>query len=206
MLSVAFAQNSHKTYSTGWHVFCQFTSQRSIDLSLPVPSSVIQEFIAWLSLRGSAPSTIATYVSGVGFHHKVHGHPDPTKTFLVSKMLVGCRRDRQVDKRRPITVPVLYQILAALSHVCSSRFEELLFKASMLCAFFGFMRVGEFTADSKGHIQESMLQLSDVTFSTAGINGDSVLISFRTCKNNQSGNPLVPLMFGFAQSRHYRTF
>ena len=30
---------------------------------------------------------------------------------------------------------------------------------------FGFMRVGEFTADSKNHIQDSVLLLSDVTFS-----------------------------------------
>ena len=73
--------------------------------------------------------------------------------------------------------------------MCESSFEELLFKAAMLCAFFGFMRVGEFTADSTNHIQDSVLLLSDVTFSSVGT--ESVLVSFRTCKTSQSGRPLV---------------
>ena len=160
--------------------------------TLPVHSTVIHEFIAWLSLRGLAPSTIATYVAGVGFYHKLHGHPDTTNDFVVSKLLEGCRRDRRnFDQRTPITVPILIRILGALPHICASRFEELLFRAAMLCAFFGFMRVGEFTADTKTSLQESVLLLSDVTFDKLGDDCESMLISFRTCKTNHSGIPLV---------------
>ena len=49
----------------------------------------------------------------------------------------------------------------------------------MLCAFFGFMRVGEFTADTKTSLQESVLLLSDVTFDKLGDDCESMLISFR---------------------------
>ena len=115
LLSVAFAKNSFRTYSTGWHAFCQFTRVRFEVPTLPVHSTVIHEFIAWLSLRGLAPSTIARYVAGVGFYHKLHGHPDTTNDFVVSKLLEGCRRDRRnFDQRTPITVPILIRILGAL--------------------------------------------------------------------------------------------
>ena len=101
---------------------------------------MVRAFIAWLPLKGCASSTCAssTYVAGVGFYHKFHGYPDPTKDILVSKLLEGCRRDRQIaDTRAPSTVPILITISRALPHVCESRFEELLFKAAMLCAFLG---------------------------------------------------------------------
>lgn len=195
LLSIAFSKNSYKTYSTGWNALCEFMGQGSAAPTMPITSAMVRAFIAWLSLKGCAPATIATYVAGVGFYHKFHGYADPTKDFLVSKLLEGCRRDRRVtDTRAPITVPILITILGALPHVCSSRFEELMFKAAMLCAFFGFMRVGEFTADSANHIQDSVLLLSDIEFSSTGCR--SVLVSFRTCKTNQAGRPLVIRLVG----------
>ena len=107
LLSVAFSKNSYKTYSAGWDAFCELV--------------MVRAFIAWLSLKGCASSTIATYVAGVGFYHKFHGYPDPTKDFLVSKLLEGCRRYRQIaDTRAPITLPILITILRALRS-CYSR-------------------------------------------------------------------------------------
>ena len=107
---MAFSRNSYKTYSTGWNVFSEFTNEQLGHAPLPVPSQVIREFIAWLSLRGLAPSTIATCVAGVGFYHELHGHSDPMKDFIVSKLLEGCNRDRRHgDARCPVTVPILSQ-------------------------------------------------------------------------------------------------
>ena len=192
LLSLAFSQNSYKTYATGWNMFCQFAMHKAEGASLPVTPVIIHEFIAWLSIKGYASSTIATYVSGVGVYHRLHGHVDPTKDFLVLKLLEGCRRDRQsCDSREPITISTLTRILEALPHVTVSHFECVLFRASMLCAFFGFMRVSEFTADSKNRIQDSVLRMSDVTFRAVGDRCDSVLISFRASKNNQYGRAQV---------------
>ena len=47
--------------------------------------------------------TIATYVVGIGFYHKLNGHADPTREFLVSKLLEGCRRGRRLASRQPLT-------------------------------------------------------------------------------------------------------
>lgn len=116
----------------------------------------------WLSLKGFCSIHDCHLHSWVGFYHKLNGHVDPRYEFLVSKLL----EDREtLDNRVPITVPVLSRILIALPHISFSRFEELLFRAAMLYAFLGLMRVGELTADSAKRVQDSVLQFSDVTFS-----------------------------------------
>ena len=188
LLTAAMAPNSHKTYAVGWRVFCQF---RQEPLSGVLPASVddVRRFIAWLSLRGLAPSTIATYVSAVGYFHKINSKPDPTKDFVVTKLLEGSRRDRpSEDNRAPITLPMLSNIVNALPAVCSSKFESLMFRAAFLSAFFGFMRVGEITVTSR-HTQEFVLNVADVQFCSDDQQGASVHITLRHAKNNQTGPP-----------------
>ena len=150
----------------------------------------IREFVAWLSLKRLAPATIATHVSGVGFHYKIMGFPDPTQDFLVGKLLEGCRRDRTLgDDRLPISVSVLSHILGVLPHVCISQFEVVLFRAAMLGAFFGFMRLGEFAANSRNYWQDSLLGFSDVQFHDKGTPAATVLVNFRFTKTDKSGSP-----------------
>ena len=147
-----------------------------------------------------APATIATYVSGVGYYHKIQGWHDPTQDFLVAKLLEGCRmrRDRvDTDKRWPMTLPILARILQALPHVCSVEFEVKLFRAVLLSAFFGFMRIGEFAAKSRTCMQENLLLFSDVHLCDLGTAMASVVFSFRHSKMNKTGPPQI---IGLAQA------
>ncbi len=141
----------------------------------PASPQDIHRFVAGLSLQKLAPSTIATYVSGVGFYHKVWGWPDPTRNFLVAKLLEGCRRGclPWADKRLPITLPLLSHLLHALPSVCSSLFEVSLFKA----VFFSYC------------LQQSLFMFSDVEFCNSYELSASVVFSFRHSKNNMSGPP-----------------
>ncbi len=184
------ASNTHKTYAAGWNKFCQFLEQGPV-LDGPVSADVIQRFIAWLSLHMFAPSTITTYVSAVGFYHKLQGWADPTNDFLVSKLLEGCKRLRPLsDTRLPMSISILLQVTQSLPAVCTSTFESCLFKAVFVCAFFGFMRVGELAADSRHRVQPSVLTVADVQFCKTG-NGGHFLFSFKHAKNNQCGPPQV---------------
>ncbi len=45
--------------------------------------------------------------------------------------------------------------------------------------------------DSANRVQESILRFSDIAFSSQGAGCGTVLISFRSSKNNQSGSPQV---------------
>ena len=191
LLTVASAPNTHKAYSAGWRAFCSFMGSH---FHGEAPSSVadVRAFIAWLSLRHLSPATVASYVSGVGYFHKIHSWPDPTRDYVVSKLLAGCRRDKVgSDRRWPLTIPLLTRLMQILPGVCLDQFEALLFRAVMSCAFFGFMRIGEFAAISKFRTQTSLLLDTDVQFQDVGQPNASVLLTFRHTKNNQSGRPQV---------------
>ena len=51
------------------------------------------------------------------------------------------------------------------------------------------MRIGEFAANSRHCVQESLLQLSDVHFDDLETSAASVRISFRNTKTNKTGPP-----------------
>ena len=187
LLSLSIAPNTKRVYTVGWNAFCQFKGWRPNTIACGSIQDISQ-FVAWLSLRNLSPRTISTYVAGVGFFHKVNGWEDPTRDFLVTKLLEGCHRDRpSVDSRLPISLPILSDMVRALPHVCSSHFECEMFKAVLLSAFFGFMRVGEFAAHSKHNIQNSLLSISSLDFCHTNTGEASILISFHSCKNNQTG-------------------
>ena len=125
--------------------FEEFRLMHGIDDQFPIASSNISLFIAFLSIRGYAASTVATYISAIGYYHKVNGFIDPNDNFVIREMIEGFRRKgpKCKDIRQPITLPMLRLILASLDSVCSSQFESLAFKAAFSVAFFGFMCVWE---------------------------------------------------------------
>lgn len=128
----------------------------------------------------------------MGLHYKIRGLPDPTRDFLVAKLVEGCRRDRPSrDGRLPISVSILSSLLHALPHVCVNQFEVRLFRAAMLGVFWGFMCVGEFATDSKTRFQETLLRFSDVLFCNIGTPAASVLVHFRFTRTDKTGSPQV---------------
>ena len=57
--------------------------------TLPISPSVVALFVAYMFDSHYAPSTVNTYVSALGYSHKLMGFPDPAKVFYVSQMLKG---------------------------------------------------------------------------------------------------------------------
>ena len=113
-------------------------------------------FISFLSLQGYAAATVCTYVAGISFHLRSSGLADVTKNFVVSRVLEGCRRRRsRVDTCCPITLPLLRKILTCVTRVCTS-YDAVLFRACFTMAFFGFLRVGEFTGISRSATRVSL--------------------------------------------------
>ena len=65
------------------------------------------------------------------------GRPDPTKSFLIQKLLTALSRQR-ADVRLPITRPVLHELLRSLRQTNSLAFQRCLYSAMFLLAFYGF--------------------------------------------------------------------
>ncbi|XP_041469993.1 uncharacterized protein LOC121419602 [Lytechinus variegatus] len=67
-------------------------------------------------------------------------------------IIIGCRlRRKKRSPRYPVShyYTILKSILNSLTHVCVNTYDLALFRAAFLIAFFGFLRVGEFTSRSR---------------------------------------------------------
>ena len=96
--------------------------------------------------RNYASSTANTYISALGYYHRLAGVPDPTKVFWVLEMLKGYGKlGSRLDTRMPTTLSILRIVLQQTSTVCASEYRAYLFKAMCTTAYFAFLRVGEIT-------------------------------------------------------------
>lgn len=122
----------------------------------------LAQFIAYLSWRGYAGSTIATYTQGISFFLKSQGLTDLVDNFIIRRLVDGCRRKHaRRDTRCPITLSILQSLLAALPHICASDYDAQMFKAAFMLAFFAFLRISEFTSSRN---EEIALHGDDVSF------------------------------------------
>jgi hypothetical protein len=110
--------------------------------------------------RNYAASTANTYVSALGYYHRLAGVPDPTKVFWVIEMLKGYGKlGSRLDTRMPITLSILRTVLQQTSTICASEYRACMFKAMCTTAFFAFLRVGEITCCPRS---SSVLQLNQI--------------------------------------------
>ena len=140
--------------------FHQFLLTYYNQCTLPATVQQVASYVAYLSLLGRAPATIATYISAISYKHKIALQQDPTSNFLVKKLIEGAksRTGRRIDSRRPVTYELLVKLLNALPFICNNRYESALFQAAFATAYFAFLRVGEFTAPSKWSETSQILQ------------------------------------------------
>jgi len=103
-------------YQRAWATFNEFHAHfyEGFTITLPVSTCQIALFISYLSARKMAPATIMSYMSALGYVHKMRGLTDPTKSFLIQKLLTAIGRNRKADIRLPISRPVLYELVRSL--------------------------------------------------------------------------------------------
>ena len=59
---------------------------------MPLTPSTLGLFIAYMFQHQYAPPTASTYVSALGYFHRLAGAPDPSKVFWVMEMLKGYKK------------------------------------------------------------------------------------------------------------------
>ena len=83
------ADSTWKTYKTAVESFQSFRKLYNLQDTWPAPLYDLLFYIAYMSHTGLSASTITTYISGISTMHKLNGHTDNTKSFLVTKILEG---------------------------------------------------------------------------------------------------------------------
>jgi hypothetical protein len=129
-----------------------------------------------------------SYVSAIGYAHKMKGFADPSKAFLIRKLLTAVGRQKSSDIRLPITRHVLHELVGSLVHTNSSAWQRTLFKAMFLVAFYGFFRLGELA--TKGALSTHVvLQYSDIMFLSHQGVVQKVKITISHYKHNATNRP-----------------
>ena len=156
---------SHKLYQRAWAVFRDFAHRfyQSSSPQFPLSPNRLALFISYLLARQSAPSTIASYISAISYVHKLKGFSDPTNSFLIRKLLTAVSRRRQSNIRLPISRPVLHELVRSLRLTNSSAFQQTLYRAIFLLAFYGSFCIGELAAKSARSVS-TVVQFSALRF------------------------------------------
>ena len=131
------------------------------------------------------------------------------------KLINGAhRRTSSFDSRLLITIDILNKLVDSVNSLTFDPYEQLLFKALFLFAFFAFARVGELVTvhgSNPGHV----IQLEDISISAVSDDVQSVHVSFKRFKHYYVGTPkvvsfshgdtkilAVKMLIDFLQHRH----
>ena len=142
-LQSALTQGSRRLHQRAWRVLIQFSGRfcGSPIPQLPLDPATTALFVSYLSACNLVHSTITSYLSALGYIHKLKGFPDPTKTLLIRKLLTAQNRKSSADIRLPITQPVLHELVRSLRHTNSSAYQRSLYSAIFKTAFYVFFLV-----------------------------------------------------------------
>ncbi len=113
LLQASLASSTIIAYERHWDNFQAFVEQvLRAPFVMPVDSTVLAQYISYLTLKGYSYSTILTNISVVSFAHKIRNMKDPAVSFLIHKLLLGVRNKLgKPDKRKPITVVILRKLV-----------------------------------------------------------------------------------------------
>lgn len=175
LLQQSLEPSSQRNYARAWALCEQFSREVRIQLDFPVTVPILALFVTWMSEKGYAPATIMSYVSALGYQHKLYDFPNPAAAFLIKRLLIATRKAQpDCDIRLPITHAILVKLLQQLMFATSSAFHHKLFRAMFLLAYHAFLRVGEMTASTHNLQVEQIVSMPQ-----------SVVITFRTFKHSQ---------------------
>ena len=146
-------------------------------------------FIAYLFERSYASSTVNTYISAIGYSHKLSGLFDPTRVFYIIQMLKGYGKSgSRLDSRLPITLPILKNLLEVSPRINGSHYQICQFKAMCSLAFFAFLRIGEITSTNNPGCHP--LQLNQLAYNCDSSNHVlSINLTFHNFKHNYNQRP-----------------
>ena len=201
--SKGLAASSTRTYTSGTKRYIQCCSACKVT-PLPVTEAKLSAFVSLLAKDGLAFSTIRCYLAAVRHHQIACGLGDPGVPTMsrLEYILQGVRREKagQANKpgtqRQPITPSILLKVFSVWSRLEASALPKakMLWAAACL-AFFGFLRVGEFTSPTV-HTFDSNVHLTRQDISVDHPKQPSVMyVTLKQSKTDQLKNG-VTLVLG----------
>lgn len=188
LLKSSLSENTQLAYESALKNFNLFRVKYGLESTWPVPLHQIVSFISYCAEMAYAPSSINLYISAISFKHKINQWFDHTQSFLVKKLLEGCKRQKNhKDNRSPISYDILKEICRHLPNVCRNPYESKLFTAAYTLAYYGLLRVSEVVVTKSSQTHRA-LRIDDLTIETGN---KALRLKIRISKSNQCGNPIT---------------
>ncbi|XP_078354820.1 uncharacterized protein LOC144639381 [Oculina patagonica] len=196
LLSSVLSSGSCQSYRRAWTLFREFhaTFYKTDAVHLPLSTASLALFISFLDGKKLSPATILSYLSAIGYVHKMKGLRDPTKAFLIQKLLTSLSRRKSSDVRLPISKPILHDLVNSLQRTNSSAAQRVLFSAMFLTAFYGFFRISELAAKSAR--SNAVIQYDNLRLLKSAGKIHSIKITITHFKHNINNRPVDIIITG----------
>ncbi len=155
-------------------------------------------FVTFLLVCDKAPTTVASYVSGIKSHYKLQG-VEIQNELLLSRMIRGVRNFNK-GERCP-RLPLLIQQLSLIIDAIQARFPryyQILYKSMVLTMFHGLLRVREVTDTKHNLLAKNVSILTRHLDESRSLTQHQNLVTlhFDTTKSDQYGTKNQWTWFG----------
>jgi len=141
LLAASLNKGSTEVYKRSWKLFTDWAQSflGVTTLVLPLTPAVVALYVSHLYSLNYASSTVTSYLSAIGYAHKLAGVNDPTETAIIRQLLKGYRKlAPSHDVRLPITLLILTRLIASFEHTTESAYQFHMLSAmcsSLFCIF-----------------------------------------------------------------------
>ena len=178
---------TRKAYTVGLHkynTFCREINQPPI----PVRKDTLLLFVTYLAQQNLSYATIQVYLSAVRYCHITTSESTTLRTPRLNYVLKGIRKTCSMNHQPREREPITFQIMERLHTVLSKHpgnYKDIMIWAACCLAYFGLLRVSEFTTSSPDYFDSSTdLMLSDVALDNR-VSPTTIQIILKQSKNDQ---------------------
>ena len=140
LLDKYLSSTSKQLYKRAQTLYEEFTKLYfAHGVLFPISVERLPLFITFLHAKGYAPASISSYISALGYVHKIRVLSGPSTAFIVRRLLRSEHKSgRKGNTRLPITEPILLELVKSLSGVTDSYYDQIMFRSIFLLVFMCF--------------------------------------------------------------------
>ena len=185
-MDMSLAENTKKAYQAGEKQYIHFCQSFQVNQVVPTNENTLCYFVVFLA-RTVKHSTIKSYLAGVKHLHLKCGIPLELESYQQLQYIMrGIKRSQgsKPKPRLPITIKHLHLFKEFLQPDITTNFDNQMLWSAICIAFFGFLRISEFTCDNVQRFHSGTLTRDDVQFYPDGSDATSVSLNIKASKTD----------------------